>query len=358
MKFENWNSRYRSYDSILQWHERNPGLSEAEFDNLNFPRIDGRAGGVFLRHRDHVVGLPIVETQVTQLGFGDQRVSSWRAQGEDTLLVRLRFEPRSIGRVVTDPGWLVLFVPLRWRGDFTFNGLTARPHDAFIARADLGYATAGAGRDTIAVGLRHSRLAATLTAFAGRPIDVTPLLDRQLGLGDVLGLRLERRLLRAMARAATDADRRSRLDPAAEDELFSAIAELLLTVVDGHPMRNPIRSSALEIIRAAERIFEADQTRSPRLADLCAATGVGQTWLHKCFLDIYGCSPGAYFQARRLTLARERLLDAGEPAAAIKQVALSLGFVNSGRFASEYRERFGENPSDTIRAASTGDRRS
>ncbi len=330
--------------------------------DMNDPaRLRGDMGGdVLLRHRDHVAGLPIVETQVTQLGRGDQRVWSRRVRGEDTLLVRLRFAPRSVGRVASDPGWLVLFVPLRWHGDFTFNGLTARPHDAFIARADLGYATAGADRDTIAVGLRCSRLVATLGALAGAPIDIAPLLDRRLGLGDTLGPYLERHLLRAIASVAptSDAGNRIDLDPIVEDELFSAIANLLSTVVDGHPVRNPIRSSALSIVRAAERVFEADHTRSPRLADLCAASGVGQTWLHKCFLDIYGCSPGTYFQARRLSLARDRLLDAGVPPVAIKQVALSLGFVNSGRFALEYRERFGENPSDTIRIASIHDLRS
>jgi AraC-like DNA-binding protein len=334
-------------------------VSETDFGTAEQSSLHGRSGDILLRHPDHFAGLPIVEAQVTQLGLGNQQVSSWRVRGEDTLLVRLSFEPRSVGRVVSHPGWLVLFVPLRWRGDFTFNGLTARPNDAFIARADLGYATVGADRDTIAVGLRSSRLVATLTAFAGHPIDVAPLLDRRLGFGEVLGPRLGQRLLRAMAGAApsSDVDRRSRLGPTAEDDLFSAIADLLLTVCDSHPVRNPVRSSAIEIVRAAERIFEADQTRSPRLADMCAASGVGQTWLHKCFLDIYGCSPGIYFQARRLSLARERLLDPSLPPTAIKQVALSLGFINSGRFAFEYRERFGENPSDTLRAASVGDSR-
>ncbi|MCY1310697.1 Helix-turn-helix domain protein [compost metagenome] len=47
----------------------------------------------------------------------------------------------------------------------------------------------------------------------------------------------------------------------------------------------------------------------------------------------------------RLEAARERLLRA--PGLSITEVALEFGFANLGRFASYYRERYGELPSRT-----------
>lgn len=77
-------------------------------------------------------------------------------------------------------------------------------------------------------------------------------------------------------------------------------------------------------------------------------------WLHRCFVEIYGCPPYELLRAYRLTSARERLLDREERIGLVKEVAFSFGFKNTGRFAADYRARFGENPSDTLFVGQTG----
>jgi AraC-like DNA-binding protein len=55
---------------------------------------------------------------------------------------------------------------------------------------------------------------------------------------------------------------------------------------------------------------------------------------------------------RTARLKQARLqLDAPRPGATVTEVALDCGFTHLGRFSSEYRRRFGELPSQTLRRA-------
>jgi transcriptional regulator GlxA family with amidase domain len=87
---------------------------------------------------------------------------------------------------------------------------------------------------------------------------------------------------------------------------------------------------------------------SPNIADLCRAAGVGQTRLHRCFMEIYGTSPAHFIRMKRLSQCRERLLDREFAPPLVKDVALAFGFHEMGRFARYYRETFGELPSETL----------
>ncbi|MBL4558900.1 MAG: helix-turn-helix transcriptional regulator [Rhodobacteraceae bacterium] len=87
----------------------------------------------------------------------------------------------------------------------------------------------------------------------------------------------------------------------------------------------------------------------PTMAELCAAAGVGVTWLHKCFQEVYATSPAQYVLARRLSAVREKLLDGDDPPRSVKDAALAQGFFETGRFAQYYRRTYGERPSDTFR---------
>jgi transcriptional regulator GlxA family with amidase domain len=53
----------------------------------------------------------------------------------------------------------------------------------------------------------------------------------------------------------------------------------------------------------------------------------------------------------RMDQSRELLMQAGENDR-VADIALSCGFVNLGRYAKVYREKFGEAPSETLRKAS------
>ena len=76
----------------------------------------------------------------------------------------------------------------------------------------------------------------------------------------------------------------------------------------------------------------------------------GKLW--DAFDERYGTSPARLLRTWGLAQARERLLKADPRATTVLDVANGLGFHHAGRFASRYRQMFGESPSRTLHAAS------
>jgi len=84
------------------------------------------------------------------------------------------------------------------------------------------------------------------------------------------------------------------------------------------------------------------------LAEIVAASGVPGRTLLQHFRDFKGSSPMRYLRIARYEKVREALHRA-EPEEGITEVAAKWGFTHMGRFSVEYRKRFGESPSETLR---------
>ncbi|MGD1875951.1 MAG: AraC family transcriptional regulator [Kiloniellaceae bacterium] len=84
------------------------------------------------------------------------------------------------------------------------------------------------------------------------------------------------------------------------------------------------------------------------LADLAAAAGCGYRTLQSAFAEATGLPPMAYLKAVRLQAAHEALAAAG-PKDGVAAVARAWGFGHPGRFAVDYRRRFGCSPTETLR---------
>ncbi|MGQ4598403.1 AraC-like ligand-binding domain-containing protein [Nocardia sp. R6R-6] len=98
-----------------------------------------------------------------------------------------------------------------------------------------------------------------------------------------------------------------------------------------------------------ERI-EAYPERPFTIEELATDAGVTVRALQKGFHDLLGCSPMAYLREIRLNRAREALINADPGSgASVTDIALTWGFMHLGRFSVEYRRRFGESPSQTLR---------
>lgn len=111
-----------------------------------------------------------------------------------------------------------------------------------------------------------------------------------------------------------------------------------------------VRIAPRDVRRALDYIHE--HAGEPiGLGDLVQASGVAGRTLLKHFRDVHGVSPMRYVRNHRLRRAREELLwaDAG----AVSEIALRWGFTHLGRFAAEYRRRFGESPSATRARSAT-----
>lgn len=100
-------------------------------------------------------------------------------------------------------------------------------------------------------------------------------------------------------------------------------------------------------VRRAEEIVAADPSLPHSLADLAARAGTSIRTLQAGFRRYRGMTPGEFVRGRRLDQARAALLDA-PPGTRVTDVAFDAGYEHLGRFASDYKARYGESPSQTL----------
>jgi len=133
---------------------------------------------------------------------------------------------------------------------------------------------------------------------------------------------------------------------------FSEVSE-----TKGNGILEMITMSAGEIMsssplpRSVRRALDAMRTnvgRDWRLAELARIAGVSGRTLQRQFLRFLGKSPVSVRRDIGFARARHELLRAGA-GTRITDVALACGFAHCGRFAVEYRTRYGETPSQTLK---------
>jgi AraC-like DNA-binding protein len=100
-------------------------------------------------------------------------------------------------------------------------------------------------------------------------------------------------------------------------------------------------------VRRAALFIDAHLEDPLTIGLVAAVAGLAGRTLHKHFRT-RGISPMRYVRDRRFSAARQALLSAG-PHDSVTTIALHWGFSHLGRFAVEYRKRYGETPSQTLR---------
>ena len=99
------------------------------------------------------------------------------------------------------------------------------------------------------------------------------------------------------------------------------------------------------------RTFIDGHFREPvRMEDLCRATGVGVRTLQRSFRQYFDVTVTNYLKAVRLDAAYRDLIAAHPSRDTVTKIALRNGCSHLGRFSSEFRERFGQLPSETLRS--------
>jgi len=127
--------------------------------------------------------------------------------------------------------------------------------------------------------------------------------------------------------------------------LLDALAGVLLETGDGAVVRGlDIASSRM---RDLEAWIEAHLEEPISIGRLCAVAGVGERALQKGFESRRGMSPMRFVTERRIAEARRQLVE-GRGRDDVTHVALRLGFNHTGRFATLYRQVFGESPSQSL----------
>jgi AraC-like DNA-binding protein len=100
-------------------------------------------------------------------------------------------------------------------------------------------------------------------------------------------------------------------------------------------------------VKRAIDFIEANLDSPITLAEIVEAAQVPGRTLFKHFEDFRGISPIRYLRNARFERVRMALRHA-DPTERVTDIALQWGFGHMGRFAVQYRQRFGESPSETL----------
>ncbi|MQW90479.1 helix-turn-helix transcriptional regulator [Sinorhizobium saheli] len=249
-------------------------------------------------------------------------------------------------------GRLLVFLPIE--GDALFdNGrdeLHSAPGHATIvdgtrnARGEL-YGS----RRHLTTFIDNDRLTALLAAMIERPVEgsleFTPRLDVDTGAGQMLTQLVE------TACRGLRGDAPLRRAPLALSALGDAVAHLLLEAVPhrySDELGRPAALPAPRHVKWAIEFMHAHLGDPITIADVAAAARVSVRTLQQGFRQFRATTPMAYLQELRLAAAHRELTSA--PATTtVADVAFRWGFGHLGRFAADYKKRFGQTPSQTLR---------
>ena len=132
---------------------------------------------------------------------------------------------------------------------------------------------------------------------------------------------------------------------AIESQLLSTVAEMLFAAnADAEPWTPRKRYLAC---RRAIRYADGRNDRMT-VPEFAAGTGVSQRVLELGFQETLGISPRRFLQWSRLNLLHGDLTTARSGDSTVTEHAVARGFAELGRTAVQYRELFGESPSETL----------
>lgn len=218
-------------------------------------------------------------------------------------------------------------------------GVVYSPIDEHLLRVDARHARLSL---SIRGDAMRDHLAALLGDAPGAHLEFAPALRLDEGQG--------RSLVRFVRFAVTEFDRGGLLwSPIVTDQFEQfVLTGLLLSQPNNYTRLLRLRERPIaprDVRRAIDYIHE-NLAEPITLADLVAVSGVAGRTLMKHFADFNGVAPMRYIRNLRLQRVRDEL--ATGAADQVTSVALRWGFGHAGRFAIEYRRRFGESPSATL----------
>ncbi|WP_270937530.1 helix-turn-helix domain-containing protein [Falsiroseomonas oryzae] len=264
------------------------------------------------------------------------------------LVVQHGTDSAHITRGVVQPGLAGLIVPLRRQGGgATANGAAVVGRDAILVPGGTDFAVSCPAPQNWGSVALPAEMLAELAELAPAPVCVPG------GLSLVtLSAAASERLVAAFdaARRLVDEAPAALQVPGCAEGLAMSLVEMVAGALAPGTAVTPQRRAtreAMRVLRSAEDFLRQHLARPVYRDELCAALGVSRRKLHDAFVATVGMSPAAYLKLRRLALARRALRQAGPGQTLVKSVALSHGFWHLGYFAKDYREMFGETPSET-----------
>lgn len=153
---------------------------------------------------------------------------------------------------------------------------------------------------------------------------------------------VEQAAARVAVRMSDGTDRRVEL----RSQLRSIVTALLLAQPHSHTgeLLDGPQPGYPRSVRSAPAFIEANLTEHLSLREIAAAADCSPRTLTAAFGDRIGVTPMSYIRNLRLERIRADILGSTEQ---VGTIAYRWGVAHLGRFAADYRDRFGELPSDT-----------
>ena len=135
---------------------------------------------------------------------------------------------------------------------------------------------------------------------------------------------------------------------ALRDDLLRAAHDLVSPEPEAEIRTPRVTRARRRIVVKADEYLRAHLDRPIYTEELCEALAVSASGLSEAFRTVFAVSPHRFLKLRRLSMVRTALRSREGLAPLVKSVALSHGFWHLGQFAHDYRETFGEMPSETL----------
>ena len=289
-------------------------------------------------------GLGVSEFELRQLGRGSFRSDMAAILTSEGIALSQRFERRFYSPLRTPEGMVFLIIPSTAGGDFFVSG-------DIISQRELIVQTPQTEVDVFApdltaseaFGVSVSRFYALLDTICPGGTSIRP--------GQMMAVAGDTVQLKRLRHAIIDLVTHPELDPRHERQA-NLIAEVIAWMGDSdsrwRPEGFPVNGARRRIARLARDYMEDRFPNPIRLEDLCQDIGVGLRTMQRAFTEHFQIPPYQYLKKLRLDWARRELL-AGEPEThSVTVTALNHGFSHLSRFSRNYREAFGELPSETL----------
>ncbi|WP_431324593.1 AraC family transcriptional regulator [Rhizobium sp. YTU87027] len=190
-----------------------------------------------------------------------------------------------------------------------------------------------------------NHLTQMLERTVGGDLDIHPHIDLTAGAGLAL-----MQLVQNLHRGLSDSGPLQR-SPLAFSSLCDAAIYLLLENCPNrysNELERAAPAPAPRHVKWAVDFMQEHKAEPISLVDIAIAAKVSVRTLQQGFRQFRNTSPMSYLHEIRLVAAHRDLLEAGTKPV-VADIALKWGFTHFGRFAAEYKKRFGHLPSQTLK---------
>lgn len=175
-----------------------------------------------------------------------------------------------------------------------------------------------------------------------------PVFGEAFSLDTPAGRRL-RRTIEFLLKESGDEASLLRSPMAAQQMRQVLFAQLMAASHHDMPFDDTLPRGVPYYVKRADDFIAANVAREISLVDIVASSGVSMRTLYYGYRHCHGVGPMGRLKRLRLDRAKADLETTHPGDGTVTEIAMRWGFPHLGRFASDYRARFGATPSETLR---------